>query len=186
VKTPFRLFVQRVLAAAVLPLLVCGVADAQAAVTAVALKAAFVVNFVKFTEWPADAAQTGPLTICVVGDSAIADDLDATTKGRSVNGHDVVVLRVKADGLRVCHVLYLAGDESQRLRQIITDLKGAPMLTVSDHIQFAQLGGMVGLFVEDGKMRFAINVEAAQRARLRISSKLLSLAKLVKDDHVHP
>jgi hypothetical protein len=57
------------------------------------------------------------------------------------------------------------------------------VLTVSDRDQFAQSGGMVGLFVEGGKMRFAINVEAAQRARLRFSSRLPALAKRVKEDH---
>ena len=151
-----------------------------------ALKAAFLYNFAKFAEWPADAAPSDPLTICVFGDTPIADALDETVKGRTVDGRKTVVVRVKPEGFRGCHVLYLAGLDSKRAQAIVDDLKGAPVLTVGDREQFAQGGGIAGLFVEQGRMRFAINVEAAQRGRLRISSRLRSLAKIVKDDNAHP
>jgi hypothetical protein len=95
-------------------------------------------------------------------------------------------VRVKPDAFRACHVLYLAGLDAKRAQPILDELKGAPVLTVGDREQFAQSGGVAGLFVEQGRMRFAINLEAAQRCRLRISSRLLSLAKIVKDDHAHP
>ena len=150
------------------------------------LKAAFLYNFAKFAEWPADAAPADPLIVCVFGDTAIADALDETVKGRTVDGRKTVVVRVKPEGFRGCHVLYLAGLDTKRAQAIIDDLKGVPVLTVGDREQFAQSGGIAGLFVEQGRMRFAINVEAAQRGRLRISSRLLSLAKIVKDDNVHP
>jgi hypothetical protein len=151
-----------------------------------ALKAAFLYNFAKFAEWPADAPSADPLTVCVFGDSAIADALDQTVKGRTVDGRKTVVVRVKPEGFRGCHVLYLAGLDTKHTQAVIDDLKGAPVLTVGDREQFAQSGGVAGLFVEQGRMRFAINVEAAQRGRLRISSRLLSLAKIVKDDNAHP
>jgi hypothetical protein len=83
-------------------------------------------------------------------------------------------------------VLYLTGVDAKRGQQIVDELKSAPVLTVSDGEVFATNGGIAGLFVEQGKMRFAINVEAAQHARVRISSRLLSLAKIVKDRHVYP
>jgi hypothetical protein len=151
-----------------------------------ALKAAFLYNFAKFAEWPADAAPADPLTICVFGDAAIADALDETVKGRTVDGRKTVVVRVKPDGFRACHVLYLAGLSAKRGQEIIDELKGAPVLTIGDGEPFAQSGGIAALFVEQGRMRFAINVEAAQRCRLRISSRLLSLAKIVKDEHARP
>jgi hypothetical protein len=151
-----------------------------------ALKAAFLYNFAKFAEWPADAAPADPLTICVFGDAAIADALDETVKGRTVDGRKATVVRVKPDGFRGCHVLYVAGLDAKRAQAIVDELKGAPVLTVGDREQFAQSGGIAGLFVEQGRMRFAINIEAAQRCRLRISSRLLSLAKIVKDEHAHP
>ena len=150
------------------------------------LKAAFLYNFAKFAEWPGDAAPVDPLTICVHGDAAIADALDETVKGRTVDGRKTAVVRVKPDGFRACHVLYLAGLSPKRGQEIVDELKGAPVLTVSDREQFARSGGIAALFVEQGRMRFAINVEAAQRCRLRISSRLLSLAKIVKDEHAHP
>jgi hypothetical protein len=150
------------------------------------LKAAFLYNFAKFAEWPADAAPADPLTICVFGDPAIADALDETVKGRTVDGRKTTVVRVKPDGFRGCHVLYLAGLDAKHAQAIVDDLKNAPVLTVGDREQFAQGGGIAGLFVEQGRMRFAINLEASQRCRLRISSRLLSLAKIVKDDHAHP
>ena len=178
----------RLLAVSVATLALLAAAAPLAAQTASApaLKAAFVYNFAKFTEWPADVAKTGPLTICVLGDLQIASELDGTVKGRTIDGREVVVSRAQSDGLRACHVLYLSGLDAKRWQQIIDALKNAPVLTVSDAEHFAEAGGIAGLFVDDGKMRFAINVEAAKRARLQISSRLLSLAKLVEDEHVHP
>ena len=82
-------------------------------------------------------------------------------------------------------MLYVAGVDPKRAQQIVDELKSAPVLTVSDGEVFAKNGGIAGVFVEQGKMRFAINVEAAQQARLRISSRLLSLAKIVRDDRDH-
>jgi hypothetical protein len=156
---------------------------ADPTVTAPALKAAFLYNFAKFAEWPAEA-QSGPLTLCVMGDAAVADALEETVKGHFVDERDVIVLRVKSGALHGCHVLYVAGLDARHAAQILDELKGAPVLTVGDRDQFPQWGGIAGFFVDGGKMRFAINVEAAQRAHVRISSRLLSLAKLVKDDRV--
>jgi len=169
-------------------MLMLGIAPAARAQSAPepALKAAFLYNFAKFAEWPADAAPADPLTICVFGDTAIADALDETVKGRTLDGRKTVVVRVKPESFRSCHVLYLAGLDAKRGQAVIDDLKGVPVLTVGDREQFAQSGGIAGLFVEQGRMRFAINVEAALRGRLRISSRLLSLAKIVKDDNAHP
>jgi hypothetical protein len=150
------------------------------------LKAAFLYNFAKFAEWPSDAPPADPLMICVVGDSGTADALDDTVKGRTIDGRKVIVSRPALDNARSCHVLYLGGFDGKRAQQIVDDMKNAPVLTVGDREQFAQGGGIAGLFVEQGRMRFAINVEAAQRCRVRVSSRLLSLAKIVKDDRAHP
>jgi hypothetical protein len=176
---------RRRLPAVVLALLLAAPALTAQTASAPALKAAFVYNFAKFAEWPADAPKAGPLTICVLGDLLIASELDSTIKGRTIDGREVVILRVQPDALRACHVLYLSGFEAKRWQQIIDDLKGAPVLTVSDADHFAEAGGIAGLFIDDGKVRFAVNIEAAKRARLQISSRLLSLAKLVKDERVH-
>jgi hypothetical protein len=122
----------------------------------------------------------------VIGDAAVADALDATVQGKAIDGREVAVLRVKADGLRACHVLSVSGLDRNRSQQVIDELKASPVMTVSDSDRFAESGGIAGFYVEAGKMRFTINLDAALRARLRISSRLLNLAKLVKDDHVQP
>jgi hypothetical protein len=158
------------------------VAPAQSA-SAPALKAAFLYNFAKFTEWPADALGLGaPLVMCVVDDAKLTKALEEATAGRDVEGHALVVRKVEIDGpVRSCHLLY-ADLDAKRGGRLIETLKGASVLTVTDFDAFASMGGTTNLFVEDGRMRFAVNLDATNRARLRLSSRFLSLAKIVKDD----
>jgi hypothetical protein len=159
-------------------------ASAQTA-TAPALKAAFLYNFAKFTEWPADVLAPGdPLVLCVINDSAVGEMLVDLTKGRSIDGHTLVVSTMKPDStaLASCRLLFLAGLDATRSGALLESVGGKPILTVSDLDKFAQLGGVANFFVENGTMRFAINLEAAQHAGVHLSSKLLSLAKIVKDD----
>jgi len=149
-----------------------------------ALKAAFLYNFAKFTAWPAEAAAPGvPLAICVVGDGAIVGMLRQVVASRPIDGRDVKPLAMAADGpLRSCHVLYVTGDDARRDSDILDRVKAAPVLTVGESDHFARMGGVVRLFVDGGKMRFGINVDAAQRAHLRISSKMLALGVVMKDE----
>jgi hypothetical protein len=152
-----------------------------------ALKAAFLLNFAKFSEWPADALAPGQrLAMCVVGDAAIADALSQTIKGHPIDGHELDVTILKSDAATTgCHLLYVSVSELKRSSAMLMSLKGAAMFTVSDADTFAQSGGVAQLIVEGDHMRFAINLEAAQRVRIRISSKLLALAKIVKDSDAH-
>jgi hypothetical protein len=155
-------------------------ASAQA-VTQPALKAAFLFNFAKFVEWPADVPSAGPLTVCVLNDLAVEDSLDQLINGVPVTGRRVAILRgVRQRSLRACNVLYVGSPEPWRTAAL-DDVKGAPTLTVGDGDDFARGGGMIGLFVDDGRMRFAVNPDAVQRAGLRLSSRLLSLATIVKE-----
>jgi hypothetical protein len=147
------------------------------------VKAAFLYNFAKFTEWPADHLPNGnTLSMCVVGDFSVADALEMTIKGRSVEGHPLAVQLVKPDGpLRACHLVFIGGSDAQRAAGILDMIKGASILSVGDTPTFAEIGGVAQLIVENDRMRFAINVNAAQQARLQMSSKLLSLATIVRD-----
>jgi hypothetical protein len=169
------------------PVLILAHAPPAAAQTAAApaLKAAFVYNFAKFTEWPADALAPGQrLSLCVVGDEAVADAIEQVIKGQTVGGHDLTLHVLKADGpIRTCHLLYVGGLDAKGSRQLVASLQGAPVLTVSDSEKFAESGGVAQLILEKDRMRFAINVAAAQRVRLQLSSKLLRLATVIKDDH---
>ena len=149
-----------------------------------ALKAAFLYNFVKFTDWPAEAAPSdAAVRLCVLGDEAVGTALEQTVKDRQVGGHSLAVVRVNVDGaLGPCHVLYVTGLDRRRVAQVLERIKAAPVFTVSDLDGFAAFGGVGQLFVENGKMKFALNPTSAQRAGLRLSSKLLALAKIVKDE----
>ena len=158
---------------------------AQDAVTEAALKAAFVYNFARFTEWSGDSLRGGPFTMCVLGDDDLASALESTVRQRSVAGHEVVVARVSTARLPACNLLYLSELPAAEVRAITDRLIGTPTVTVSSGPGFARSGGIIGLYVEDGRMRFAINMDAAQRAHLRFSSRLLSLAKVVRDDEGH-
>ena len=163
-------------------------AYAQSA-TAAAVTSAFLYNFARFTEWPADALATGQrIALCVIGDNAVADALEQTIKGHAIESHELTVEVVAPDGpLRSCHLLYVSGLDEKRSRRLLLSLKTAPVFTASDGNAFAERGGIAQLSLENGRMRFAINVTAAQHARLQISSKLLSLARIVKDEpHVEP
>jgi hypothetical protein len=155
-------------------------------VTEPALKAAFVYNFAKFTEWPADVLPpTAPFSACVLGDDSVGDALARTVEGRQLGGHGISVSRVQLAGpLRACHLLYMSGITPAQITVIVTAVRGTPVLTISDSEDFPRLGGMAHVFVENGKMRFDLNLELARRARLQLSSKLLALAAHVHDGSV--
>lgn len=144
------------------------------------LKAAFLYNFVKFVEWPADAfaGTRSPLTICVYGEDPFGASLDGAVRGETVGERSLLVQRPQAlDRLRDCHVLFVSRSERPRMREILSRLERAPVLTVGDSDGFLREGGMINFVLEENKIRFLINQEAAERSGLRISSKLLRLAK---------
>jgi hypothetical protein len=156
--------------------------------TAAALTSAFLYNFAKFTEWPSDALAPGQrIALCIIGDSAVADALERTIKGHAIESHELTVGLVKPEGpFRSCHLLYMTGFDATRSLQLLEGLKTAPVFTASDADKFAERGGVAQLTLENGRMRFAINITAAQHARLQLSSKLLSLAQIIKGEHNDP
>jgi hypothetical protein len=164
-------------------LVCCATAASGQDMTELSLKAAFVLNFAKFTQWPGSVLpQAAPLVVCVLGDSAFGDVLESYVKGHPVDGHQIVVSRLAADGkAQSCNLLYISGVTAKQAGVVVARLNAASVLTLSDVDPFARSGGMVQLYVEDGKMRFRINLENTTRSGLQFSSKLLALATLVKD-----
>jgi uncharacterized protein DUF4154 len=159
-------------------------ASAQTA-TAPALKAAFLYNFAKFTEWSAEALAPGePLVLCVMNDRAVGEMLADLTKGHSIDGHALVVSTMKADStaLAPCRLLFASGLDAAQSATLLESVAGKPVLTVSDLDKFAERGGVAQLVVDKGTMGFSVNLEAMRRARILLSSKLLSLARIVKDE----
>jgi hypothetical protein len=148
------------------------------------LKAAFVFNFAKFVEWPAAAFRTGqsPITICIFGEDRFGRDLDELVKGQTIAGRSITVRRItQAPRGDACQVLFVSSGESSQAQQVLHAVANLPILTVSEDEQASRSGYIIQLLLEDNKVRFAINLESAERAGLKISSKLLKLAKRVHE-----
>jgi hypothetical protein len=147
------------------------------------LKAAFVYNFMKFIEWPQGTfpQPDSPLTVCILGQDTLADALDSVA-GRTAQGRKVTVKRITklAEGDR-CQVLYVARSEKGLIGSGVR-LARDGVLTVGDVPGFTTSGGTIGFFLTDSKIAFEINVDSAERTSLKISSQLLRLAKIVRDN----
>lgn len=142
------------------------------------LKAAVILNFVRFVEWPQETP--GELVIGVMGDERLAEALESMAARRPLAGKTVTVRFLKTPReLRLCHVLYLPASMREHLLRILEVLRGQPVLTVSDMDGFTASGGVIRLFVEEERIRFDIGLRAAEKGRLKISSRLLGLAKNV-------
>ncbi|MFQ5656776.1 MAG: YfiR family protein [Candidatus Methylomirabilales bacterium] len=147
------------------------------------IKAAFLYNFVKFVEWPAEALPPPSVTmnVCVLGDDPFGVALDSI-EGKTVKGRILEVKRFKTvQALEPCHVLFISSSEKKRLARIVETLKGSSVLTVGEMDRFAERGGIINLIITKNRVRFEINEGAAERAGLKISSKLLKLAEVVRD-----
>ncbi len=169
----------------VLFLLLCaGVAAVHGQdVTEVRLKGAFLLNFARFTQWPAEVLQgSSPISACVVGDRVMGDSFSETVKGKQLGGRSIAVTFVAATtALPTCHLLYVSGVADTRVTEIVSTVRDVPVLTVSDVDTFTKRGGIVQIFVEGGKMKFRINAKSAKRARLQLDARLLALAEIVDD-----
>ena len=135
-------------------------------------------NFLKFVDWPDDPAKDPPPWVLgVVGDPTMGEDLKQLVSGKFIRGRELVVKNLAASAdLRGCSILFIGVSERSRLTQILAGLQGASVLTVADMDHFVGSGGMIQFVLQDSRVRMAIDVGATSRARLKVSSKLLSLA----------
>ena len=180
VKRPLR---GRLLAPVLAFVAVTGGSPVGQSVLAPELKAAYLFNFARFVTWPADVMPTGAaLVLCVADDGPVADALEPMIKGRTVEGHDLTVRRLKAGTIwPTCHVLYLGRVNREAALDGLRAVTTVGVFTVSAAAGFAEFGGIAELFLEGGRMRIAVNVDALQRAQVQLSSRVLGLAKIVKD-----
>jgi hypothetical protein len=141
-------------------------------------KAAYLFNFVKFVDWPANGSDV--LTVCFIGGNGVFDALAEGIEAKRIGTRQLVVRRLDAtatsDG---CNAVYFDESASSHISAVIA-AKETPILTISDAKAFTAKGGMIELFTDSNRLRFNINVDAAQKAGLRISSSLLQLAATVK------
>jgi hypothetical protein len=146
------------------------------------IKAGFTYNFAKLMEWPggAFAQPDSPIVIGVLGTDPFNGTLDQVLKGKQANGRAFEVRHLKwgAD-LRGCNILFVSDSETAHLDELFRSIKGLPILTIGETPGFAQRGGIINFVVEDNRVRFEIDVDAAKQANINISSRLLSLATIV-------
>jgi len=149
------------------------------------IKAVFLYNFAQFVTWPesAFADAQAPFVIGVLGADPFGAALDETVQGESIGGRRLEVRRYRsAVEVIGCQILFISSSEAGRLDEILKTLAGRPVLTVGESQDFANKGGMIRFVTTQNKIRFRINVAAAERSGLVISSKLLRLAEIVVDE----
>lgn len=181
-------------------LLLCNRAGfAQPAPTEYQVKAAFIYNFTKFVNWP-EAPEDSNKSFCigVLGNDPFGSLLDEAITGRTTSGRTVMIKRSNdPDTLLRCQLVFIARTKkdsdaparpwsTRELKAILNQFQAHPILTVSDLDRFAEIGGIIHLRLQNDKVRFSINNQAATRAGLRISSKLLNLATIVSSSDSAP
>ena len=148
------------------------------------IKAAFLYNFIKFTEWPAQALgkQEEPFVIGVLGRDPFGAALDKLIEGETIHSKSIVARRFPRmdEAAANSHVLFISSSEESQLPTILRLVDRQGVLTVSEIESFAQRGGVINLKKENNKIVFEINIEAAKRAGLTMNAQLLKLAKIVK------
>lgn len=147
-----------------------------------AVKAAFLFHFAQFVEWPdgAFSKPDSPLVYCTIGEDPFQGALEESFKGKTISSHSLQVRHFKkSDEAQGCHVAFMGRTASKHFQDELASFQGKPVLTVGETEQFVRDSGIIGFCLEENKIRFDINVEAAEKSRLKISARLLTLAKAV-------
>ena len=154
------------------------------------IKAGFIFNFAKFVEWPtsAFAQPDSPIVIGILGTDPFGTIIDQIVQNKKIGARGFVVKRLKWGNdvreLRDCKILFVSASEKAHIDEVVQIVKGQPILTVGETPGFAERGGIIRFVLEDNRVRFEVNVEAAHQAELTISSRLLTLARIVQQPSV--
>ena len=147
------------------------------------VKAAFLLNFPKYVEWPPEvfAESNTPIRVTILGDAGLANKFEQAIAGKTINGRMLILqsLASTAEFTNDCHILFISAS-ARRTVELLSHLHGASILTVSDEEGFLDRGGAIRFVRRNQKIRLEVNLTAAQAARLKISSKLLSVADEVR------
>jgi hypothetical protein len=148
------------------------------------VKAAFLGKFVKYVTWPPArlADRRAPFVVGVLGKDPFGDKLVETFRDKQVEERRVEIRQFSAlEGVSEAHLLFVTRDESDRLEAILATTRGAGVLLVGESGGFAADGGSINFYLEDKRLRFEVNPEAARRQGLKVSSELLKVARIVED-----
>ena len=147
------------------------------------VKAAFLYNFAKFVEWPSGAFEDAdaPIVIGILGKDPFGPILEQTVGGNTAGGRSLKIRQFAriGDGLKRCHILFISRTAPSPPKQVMERIEGSSVLTVGEVDAFCQDGGIVNFVLQQNRVRFEINPDAAARAGLKISSRLLKLARIV-------
>lgn len=146
------------------------------------VKIAFLYHFARFVEWPKSTfpSPDAPVVLGILGNDVFYAEIESTLGGKVVDLHPLVIRRFRnVEQAHGSQILFIGGSPPTDLARVLDTLSRLPVLTVGDGDRFTTLGGMIGFRMEDNKVRFEINVDAAERSGLKLSSKLLSVARIV-------
>jgi uncharacterized protein DUF4154 len=144
------------------------------------VKAAFLYNFARFVEWPRAPGPDGEFVVTVLGRDPFGSVLDDTLRGKTIDDKRIVVRRAsRPEEVGQSRIVFICDSETERLPSILKSLEGTPVLTVGEMSEFAERGGVIRFKLDEGRIRLEINVAAAERSKLKISSQLLKLARIV-------
>lgn len=147
-----------------------------------AIKAAYLPKLGDFVEWPPEAMRGPDFVLCVVGDPALGDLLARAARGATVHGHPITLLYMPTlDQDRGCQLLFVSNPQGQAISQVLSLVRGRPVLTVTDQQTDSASRGIINFVVRDGRVRFEVDRRAAATNHLVISSKLLGLAANVQE-----
>jgi len=145
--------------------------------------AVYLYNFGKFVEWPATAAMDDSFPICVLGRDPFGPVLDTTVAGETLGNRKLVARRIASSKEAAgCRIVFISSSEALRVKEVLTSLEKSGALTVSDVPGFTNGGGMIQFVLKDNKVRFEVNLSAAQKAGLIFSSQLLKVASDIKKE----
>lgn len=162
------------------------VANAAPGISEYQVKALFLFNFIKYVEWPQDTFEgpDTPITIGVFGKDPFNGDLQRAVNGKDINGRKIIVKTVGNDAdPATFNLLFISASENANLDRILEAVKGSPVLTVGEDWQFIKKGGIINFVIKDEKVRLEISLPASHEAHLQISSRLLSVADVVKTNN---
>ena len=143
------------------------------------LKAVFVYNFAKYVYWPDSGQETERFELCLAGSDQIVEALQRL-QGETLHSRQVTIRHLRTGSSPAdCQLLFIGESEQSQLESLLKPLSERPVLTISDISRFAERGGIIEFFWENSKIRFAINLQTAKKAGLKISSRLLKLARIV-------
>jgi hypothetical protein len=146
------------------------------------IKAAFLFNFLQFVDWPHSAFrdERDSLVMCILGPDPFGPELDSIIAGERIKGRPIIAQRYDhIDALGRCHLVFVNKSSRNELRNSLARLKGQPVLTVGETEAFTGLGGMIEFVTQNNRIRLRVNVDAANEAQLRLSSKLLRRSEIV-------